>query len=548
MRLLRVGLAGLALVLILASPAWAHATLDSSDPADGSHMPTAPNHVSLQFSEAVRGASDALRVFDSEGRRVDEGVTNFAGSGVTVRLRSGLGDDGYIVAYRVISADSHPISGAITFVVGDGPSPSKAAVASVFDESADRPYEIWAAFMRWIGFGGALAALGVGVLFARTSPTGVVAQRLSRTVLVAATFGLLGAALEFLPRAALATGKGAGSLFESGVLSRLLQDGVGPGFALLAVGLAALVAGVALTQSETTRAATVGGALLVALSFVPAGHPTTTSPRLLALGGDLVHVAAAGVWFGGLVGLALAWRPLRATGGLEAATQMAYQFSRTATGLLVALWLAGGALAWTEVRTFDGLFHTTYGRVLLVKVALVAIVVFFGALNHYRLVPAIRTGDADDEQREWSWRLLGQSVRTEAGLLVGVVGLSAVLVAITPAHTSAGGGLQIFRAALGSGSVEVIVDPAERGRNVVHVSLFDAQGELADLAPQGLTLTFALPSAGVGGIEREPRRLGTGHYLLITDDLTVAGDWTVKVTALRTEFDELTAEGVAKIR
>jgi copper transport protein len=562
-----------ALVLVVAGPAWAHAELQSSDPPAGSHLPSAPSRVTLTFSENVSGGPDAVRVYDTKGHRVDTGVTQFNGASVETQLRSGLGDGGYIVAYRIISADSHPVNSALTFTVGNGVAPSQSQVSSVFDSGGDKPYQVAGALARWLELVGALAAIGLAVLIVMTQPSGLPARRLARALFLAAVISFFGALAELLPRAALATGKGIGSITESGVLSRLLEDGVGLGIVLLFVGLASIVFALLMRPGETARAIGMGGAVLVAMSFVPAGHPTTTSPRWLALGADFVHVGAAGVWFGGLLGLALVWRLLRESEGYEAAADLAVTFSGTATVVLVGVWLAGAALGWAEVRSLHALTSTTYGRVLLVKVSVVAVAVYLGALNHYRLVPSLAraTGraereadDADDvegdgsapvavlterdeEQTEWSWHQLGQSIRTEVVLLVCVIGLSAVLVNLTPARTLGGSATQIARAELGKGSVELIVEPPPAGRQALHNSTFDASGALADIGKKDLTLELSLPSQGISGLTVQPQHLGPGHYIAVTDGFTVPGRWTITTKALVSDFDEQTATTPVKI-
>src|SRR5690348_13843637 len=106
--------------LALAGAASAHASVVSSDPADGSRLRAAPHQVTITFDESVTlGNLGYLHVTDSKGHRVDTGTASHpAGvdSKITTSLRSGLGDGTYIESYRVISADSHPVAGVVRFV------------------------------------------------------------------------------------------------------------------------------------------------------------------------------------------------------------------------------------------------------------------------------------------------------------------------------------------------------------------------------------------------------------------------------------------------
>ena len=101
--------------------ASAHATVVSTSPGDGQVVAAAPSVVSVRFDEPVQMQFGALRVFSPSGGRVDEGSPSHPvghGDTVQVALGSGLGRGTYTVAWHVISADSHPVSGAFTFSVG----------------------------------------------------------------------------------------------------------------------------------------------------------------------------------------------------------------------------------------------------------------------------------------------------------------------------------------------------------------------------------------------------------------------------------------------
>src|SRR5688572_6896146 len=125
-----VVLAGLLLgffgAFLAAAPASAHAALVNSDPGNGTIVPDAPNKVTLTFSESVQLLSDKLRVIGPDGERVDQGEPSVAGTQVTIPVRSGGPRGTYLVSYRVISADSHPVAGTITYSVGAASTPPSA--------------------------------------------------------------------------------------------------------------------------------------------------------------------------------------------------------------------------------------------------------------------------------------------------------------------------------------------------------------------------------------------------------------------------------------
>ena len=153
-----------AIVLIVAGSASAHAILDSATPADGAQVATAPTEVTLEFSEDVSAAVGAVRVLNSDGARVDTGKPQVTGHVVRVTLKSFLPDGPYIVTWRVISADAHTASGALTFAVGAGAVADDAAIAAAFAEGPDDSVQIAAAVARAMAYIGALLAAG-GALF-----------------------------------------------------------------------------------------------------------------------------------------------------------------------------------------------------------------------------------------------------------------------------------------------------------------------------------------------------------------------------------------------
>ena len=124
MRALAATLVALAL---LPASANAHTVLTTTTPERGARLDAAPEQVTLRFSEPVETEFGAVRVFDAAGREVQSGGAfhpDGRASEVAVRLREGLGEDGYAATYRVLSADSHPVSGGFVFVVGDAAMPA----------------------------------------------------------------------------------------------------------------------------------------------------------------------------------------------------------------------------------------------------------------------------------------------------------------------------------------------------------------------------------------------------------------------------------------
>lgn len=106
------------LLLVGAGPALAHNVLISTDPGDGAVLDEAPETVSLTFDQPVSTFEPVLRVFGPNGNDFAGGAPQIVGGTISVPFSAGAAGD-YRVAYRVISADGHPVSGQFTFTLSD---------------------------------------------------------------------------------------------------------------------------------------------------------------------------------------------------------------------------------------------------------------------------------------------------------------------------------------------------------------------------------------------------------------------------------------------
>ena len=149
--------AWLLLWLLMPSAALAHASLIGSDPADNAVLARAPSQFTLTFSEPVEPLN--IRIV---GAGMVSPVTGIArdGARLVLSVPQALHDGAYVVSWRVISADGHPIGGALTFFVGN----KQAAVPQLTDpEGAPVRIAIW--LMRLLVYAGLFVGAG-GALFA----------------------------------------------------------------------------------------------------------------------------------------------------------------------------------------------------------------------------------------------------------------------------------------------------------------------------------------------------------------------------------------------
>jgi copper transport protein len=551
-------------LLAAAAPASAHAQLVSTTPADGAHVDPAPKEVSLRFSEKVSLKLGGVRVLNTDGERVDKDDARVDGDTVTVGLREGLGDGPYVVAWNVVSADSHPVNGAFTFVVGAGANASKEQVASLLAVPSDKAWRIAAGVGRFASYAGILLAAGAVVFLTvvdRRRPSKGIVQ----LVIGAAAIGVAGLLVQIPLQAAIATETGWRALRSpSRWVDVLSNSGLRWATLLGVVGAAIVALAVRALASERERSwapwAGLVGASIAFVSFSLTGHTRVTTPGWLVIPADSVHVAAAGAWFGGLVLLVVAWTARRRDGDAVAAARLVDRFSQMAVVTIVAVAVSGVILGWKEVGSLSALTSTRYGWTLVAKLCVVAFVGGLAAYNHWKLVPDIRRtgkrvvsatgaattteasvggpGAAKTTRSALAWRRLDTTVRSEIVGLVVVLAITSALVAITPAREATStGGVFSSTVAFRGGTLSLVVDPAKVGLNEIHVYVLDAE-QRPDDALEQMTLRMSLPSQSVGPFERVMDDAGPGHWSLDSSDLTIPGAWELTAVGQVSKFED----------
>ena len=312
---------------------------------------------------------------------------------------------------------------AVTSGTGPGPSPLSAEP----DSAPGLPRTV-AVVGRWLMYLGVLLVIGVATFGAAVHPE-VEADRavLGRLLFVGGLLAGAASLLQLLARVAVVSGEG-----MAGVADRDALTIVGEGGLLPAVTLRVAAAIVLVAASRTPSwwrlhgpgTAVLGAVVAMVASFQLVGHTATGQPAALVRIADAIHVLGAGVWAGGAVALSavVARRRMR---GLDSGV-VAARFSVVAAAAVVAVGSAGVALAATEVSAPGRLWATGYGRVLLGKLTVVALIAAIGLHNHRRVVPALVDGNDTAAQR------LHRMILLEGVAFAGAVALTAVLVGLSP--------------------------------------------------------------------------------------------------------------------
>lgn len=520
-------------VLLPASPAAAHATLISTDPAEGAVLERSPGEATFTFDERVSLPAGAVRVFDAEGQEVDSSARG-AGETVTVDLPDELADGTDVVAWRVVSADGHPVAGSLSLSVGR---PSL-QVATPSDTAADDSrVRVGLSVAHGLSYAGLLLAVGVALFVVLLLPAsvrpGALHRRLRRVAgsasLLAVVAWLVALPFIALDQQGLGLGDLAGGAAWSGV----------PGWGwvslgVLVAGLALLRRGLAEPTTQRGGALTGVGAAAAVVSPALTGHSRAYDPQWAVVVTDVVHVLAGSVWLGGLVGLAVTLPAI--AGARRDAALVLTRWSVAAAAVLVVLLGTGSLLAWRILGSWDALLDTTYGRLLLAKVALVATAVAIAAWNRLRFLPRARD-DSGHERNRASAQRLSRVVSVEAAVLVAVLGVTGFLVNQAPVETPQqvpGGRTGVELAAMGD-DVKVLVTlaPGEVGRNRLSVQLQDLTGE--PFEPARLPVV-SLRSDGLdlGRVSMRSEDAGTWVADVVVPD---PGEWRVQVSLQLGRFD-----------
>jgi putative copper export protein len=356
------------------------------------------------------------------------------GRTLVVPLRHNLPNGDYTVLWRVVSDDGHTIAGVIAFGVGAGRAPPAAALSV-----RNRPGAIDVA-SRWLLFTGLLTA--VGAAFFRFA-VGPVSARI-----------MLGAfLLVFI---------GVSGLLHDVPISSRFGGTMAAVAGVAAVG--ALFAAIAPVDPLLERAPFITALLLLPGPSI-AGHALDRGRSAIEVLADIVHVAAASVWLGGLVALGFSLRGA----GDHAATLR--RFSNVAIVSVAVLGLTGVVRALAELSSFSQLWTTGYGGALIAKTALLAALVAIGWVNRYRLIPRLRVDG------------LRRSVAAELVLFAGLIVAVALLTDLRPGRDRTAAAAVVGPPPLPA--KEMVVQAQEAGDLAVALAVRAPGEEVIVLGPNG---------------------------------------------------------------
>jgi len=509
-------------VTVLPGRALAHAELLTTSPSAGEVLADSPKMIALKFTEPVEINLGGIRLFDGAGNPVDIGAATHP-DGHDSEVTAAVGElpaGSYVVDWRVVSADSHPVQGAFTFQVGDTSNLKPGIITDIINSSpTSRSASVALGVTRGIVIGaiavvfGGLIAIGLGIV----AMSGRVRVLIGAGSVVGAIAGLLQLPLEV----GYTGGRSFATLFESSAWSAAFDSRVGVAWVVRAAILGAVGGALLILADDRERlwwrATAVAGLAAVGIASAYGGHGATGRWVPVGVVVTALHVAAMAVWLGGLLFVLVEMRGATAVS--------ARRFSALALGMVAVLVATGSLQAVRQLRSFDALTDTTYGMVLIRKLVVVAILVAVAFVSR-RIV----------HRKEIDMPRLGRSIAIEAVAAVAIVVFTSLLMASNPSEVAAA---KPFSATLIDGDylASITVEPGRTGSNEMHLYLSDAASSLSQ--PDSVTVEITDPGRDVAALKIPVVRSSAGHYTTSTATFPYATTWTLTVTARYNTFDEV---------
>jgi copper transport protein len=438
-----------ALGVVIPSAASAHAYLVKTSPVASKVLNGPPHDVALTYDEAVEPRFAIISVTNEQGRQETTGSPSRSPANpdtLVVPLRPGLAEGWYLIYWRAISVDGHPVQGAFTFAVGPNPGPAPQFPVPSIGGSAKAANLL---ITRWLMFLSVMTAIGLFVLrfliarpLQRRAP-GTSLRPISIALVVSSIVGLLAIPVYLDFATANDSLK---SVFDVGALVPLFRvTAFGRGYAdmILCFALFCLAAWTSLWVDRPDREhrsvaelVSVTGALLAAAAVLvipgASGHAGQTSPRGVSLLLDWLHLISGSLWIGGLVGLIILGFALPAGRRVPGLSAVVPRFSNVAFCSVLLLLGTGTGATIIHMPTLDALWKTGYGVAILVKIGILLTAVAFASGNLLRSRPRLVAAGSAPDLGPPAASLLRRLIGVEAFLVAGAVFTAAVLSSLAP--------------------------------------------------------------------------------------------------------------------
>ncbi|TKB15591.1 MAG: copper resistance protein CopC [Mesorhizobium sp.] len=512
-------------LLVLPGRAFAHAALVATDPADGAVLVQGPSQFSLTFSEPVSPL--VLTLVRPDGTQLPLTSSRLDGLTLAIDNPETLKSGTHVLSWRVISEDGHPVGGSSLFSIG---APSVAPFAGETVDWSLRTV-IWVGkFLLYAGL-----FLGVGGAF---SLAWLAEDRWCgrRFVIAALLCGLAAAPVSLGFQGLDALGAPLARFTAPVVWKTALETSIGWTVlvALVALGLALLsLVGPRASRKLLALAGLVG----VGAALAASGHASAAEPQWLTRPLVFLHSTAIAFWAGALapLGLALRYQPAEAKFFLR-------RFSRAILPVVAVLAASGIVLAIIQVQTPAALINTAYGRLLLLKLALLLFLFTLASVNRWTLTAPAEAGDTEVQRR------LVRSIGIETLIVLAVFGVAAGWRFTPPPRALAIAAAQPVSIHIHTlqAMADLSITPGHAGQ--VAASMVIMTGDFGPLDAKQVTLVLSKPDSGIEPIRRPATKPDDGTWRVDNLVIPLPGRWNARLDILVSDFEMVKIEAPIDIR
>ena len=518
--LVRLAFVVVALLTVLAPAqlASAHAILLTSEPAPSAVLDQSPTEIALFFNEFVDTVFGKIRILDSSGNVVQtiKPVRDAADKSIVRAPISVLEPGTYVVVWRVASSDSHPVQGSFAFQIGN----TSTDVSAISNGQVLERHGLASLFdvIRWVTYLGIVLLIG-GIGLLQAVRTDRLSPRSTLALMGGWAFAALGTLEGLIAYGPHISGYKIYKAADLSLLSETLTTQYGKMQLARLVLLGTIGTLIAVIQFRGTWwwkfcawASLVG----VALTLSMAGHPVATSPVVLSVGLDTLHMLAVSLWVGPLLIIVYDRNMWLANDESTSAPSLRW-FSRTAGFAVPVIVVTGVIQAWLMLDGFGQILESRYGRTLIVKVCLVVVLIALGAVSRVAM----------QQKRSGSLR---QSMGIEVLFGIVILTITAALVAMPPKGEIEPAPLSstIFQ---GQMIVELSLTSARVGQSEVHVVIARADGSFVQI--ESASARMSMPSRNIPNGPIVLSETGSNHFSGVTE-FAYEGEWAIEILVKQT--------------
>ncbi|MEC1291927.1 copper resistance CopC/CopD family protein [Bacillus mojavensis] len=520
-------------LVFLPKTSFAHAYIVKSSPGENSELKSAPAQVEIEFNEPVEEGFHYIKVYNSDGDRVDTDKTEIKKDNnhiMTVKLKKNLPHDVYRAEWNAVSADGHPVSGVIPFSIGkaEGGFSSQKTSSSALNPgtAADRAI-LYTAFSLFIG-------TVFFHLFWYKGDGKKLAKRTMRLLVISVTVLGLALLLQLPLQTKANTGGGWANAFQPGYMKETLFETAGGTIWMIQAVLYVLLVLSAIPVLRKKRFASFAYwtaslifffGLLLAKAFT--GHAAVVEEKTVGILMDFLHLSAASIWVGGIAAivflLSQEWRQQDKTLAWETVKRFS-PWALTAVGVILFSGLLNGFFI---IRSMDSLFHTAYGQALLVKSGLFVLMLILGGI-HFLLT------------RKRQGSKITRTLKAEWAIGIAVLITAAVFTSLPSPPEPAPEPFYQTKAIENGQSVSLSISPNQPGKNVFELRVTDHNGDPAKNIQQ---ITLTVYKTGLSGSKNKStfqlKEKTDGIFQTENLSINEKGNWKIKVHGLTGDFNEI---------